>query len=298
MVYRLEKSYSNSRMIETMMYDEVRRRYIILYIYDYEKLRENTYLINRSRDRGLKKSRLIFFVDHVDLDDFLGYKSAAHYTEATYDLLKDREPNRNEWIERYDVTDKYIIQEYGIKQGNVSKPYIIRIRPNESIVHILDCISDKYSMLLDKIDIEHDTRRERLKTREKKEKGRYIRIVANVEKNRLIGNLISLFGSGLVYSAILGGFLGADQASVGIGFYVGMNMMAFRPIQKIIYPISHPITYLDPISREYYREIINIVFNYIEQSRNGDVYVHIYAPEQLKSFIKSELRERIKNLKS
>lgn len=55
MVYRLEKSYSNSRMIETMMYDEVRRRYIILYIYDYEKLRENTYLINRSRDHGLKR---------------------------------------------------------------------------------------------------------------------------------------------------------------------------------------------------------------------------------------------------
>ncbi|MEM2054323.1 MAG: hypothetical protein QW690_01020 [Candidatus Anstonellales archaeon] len=298
MVYRLEKSYSNSRMIETTMYDEVRRRYIILYIYDYEKLRENTYFINRSKDHGLKKSRLIFFVDHVDPDYFLRYKSAAHYTEATYDLLKDREPDRDKWIERSDVTDKYIIQEYGIKQENVSKPYIIRIRPNEPIIHILDCISDKYSMLLDKIDVGHDTRRERLKTRERREKRRYIRVVADVEKNRIIGNLISLFGSGLGYSAILGGFLGADQTLVGIGFYIGMNMMAFRPMQKIIYPISHPITYLDSISRRYYREIINIVFNYIEQNKNGDVYVHIYAPEQLKSFIKSELRERIKNLKS
>lgn len=298
MTYVLEKSYNNRRMSETCIYDENRRRYVILYVYDYEKLRENTYAINRSRDNNLKKSRLIFFVDHVDLDSRLRYSGAAHYIDAIYDLLKGRESDRSKWTEQISVIQDYIIQEYALTYHDVKRPYIIRIRPNNPIINILESISERYSILLDKIDADQEARRERLKSRERREKERYIRIMADMERNRIFGNIMNTLGLSLISASILSGFIGTDHTYVGLGFYAGINLISFRSLQRVIYPISHQIAHLDRSSNRYYRNILHIVFDYIERNRNGDVYVHIYGPENLKRFVNQELKERIKNIKS
>lgn len=304
MVYDIVKIINQKQQTECVMYDRTRRRNILINIYDYSELRENTKRLLQTKDISLKRKRLFIFIDHADLNIDGEIREIPSYIDAIFDILKSREEDRTNWKRETIHTNIYELDVFSILEQNRSIPYIIRIRPEnpltDNLMLKLRSITDRYSDLLACADEKReDQRREslkaRLKIRERMHKDVIKRLLVNLEWNRYMSNLIGYFGYSVgLASSILGLFnysTSSDQLLPYLGMYLSNNLIGFKNNMKLFYPLNHPLSNLEPTTRKYYSDIFDIIFRYISENRNGDMYIHVYGPQLLRTYMERYVKE-------
>ncbi|MCS7122712.1 MAG: hypothetical protein NZ908_02020 [Candidatus Micrarchaeota archaeon] len=300
MAYEISKIIQQRQQTECILYDISRRRIILINIYDSDNLKENTERLMRVRDTSLKRKRLFVFVDHADMDLNGNVRGISSYIEVIYDILKSTETSRDSWGNQTLEELYYKIEEFSITDSNKRIPYILRIRPINPVSDHLKLITDRYSRILDLVDTKYEGETKtnlkiRLKRREREHKQRIKKTMVDAEWRRYFSNIFGYLGYSIgVASVGLGLFnqmLSLDQFLPYLGMFMFNNLNGFRNNIPVIYPLNHPLSSLEPATREYYSRIFDIIFRYISDNKNGDIYVHVYGPQILRMYMERYVKE-------
>lgn len=282
MELRLEKSVydPNFGKLRITLQDPIRNRFVYVKIKDYDRI-----AINKDPASLVGIVNTFILVEHADLGIDGIFRRNSWYISTIFDLLK----LKGEYTKKTTYLDNLKIEEYYMN-NNGRRPFVVRILPNSPGIELILSKHDFYSYLIDQaknhVD-KTDLLVANLKSREYREVVRLIKNIVKVEKNRITFNLMDKLHKIAFFSSVFAYSLGMIDGATPFTLANLPNLNS--RINNVLYPISHPITRLDPSYFRYF----NNVWNYIEMLvtnpnyRNGrtqDLFIEVYGPEELLAF--------------
>lgn len=256
------------------LHDTSANRSVIVKLKDYDKL------TGKDPSSLIGKVNTFILIDHADLNPNTSYHRSSWYISYIFDILKLKEGDfRREVI----YTESMVLECYYMN-NNGRRPIIIRILPNTPGIESIIRKHEEYSHL---IKLAKDREKPelfvgRLKKREYEEVNRLVKAMVNVERNRLIYNLIYKFHRALLYSSVFAYTLGLIDGA----FPFALSSLNSFYTKDIVYPVSHPIIQIEPSYLDYYTKVWNVVEEIAtnpkyRSGKHRDIYVEIYGPEEL-----------------